>query len=80
MDTQELRSEAIADARRARGLSAEDWAVAAMVMMPFTLTAVLLLSWIVPLPSLVLQLLWLAATVAATAWNAGWRARTAQAE
>ena len=46
-----------------------------MVMMPFTLTAVVLLSWIVPLPSLALQLVWLVVTVVATAWNAGWRAR-----
>jgi hypothetical protein len=76
MDTREMKAEAIADARRARGLSAEDLAIAALVMMPFTLTAVLLLSWIVPLPSLVLQLVWLVATVLATAWNAGWRART----
>ncbi len=68
MDTQELRSEAIADARRGARVPAEDMAVAALVMMPFTLTAVLLLGWIVPLPSLVLQLVWLAATVAATAW------------
>ena len=76
MDTQQIRAEAIADARRAGGLSAEDLAIAALVMMPFTLTVVLLLGWIVPLPSLVLQLVWLAATVVATAWNAGWRART----
>ena len=76
LDTRELQAEAIADAKRASRLSAEDLAVAALVMMPFTLTAVVLLSWIVPLPSLVLQLVWLAATVAATAWNAGWRART----
>ena len=76
MDAQEIRSEAIADARRGARVSAEDMAIAALVMMPFTLTAVLLLSWILPLPSLVLQLVWLAATVIATAWNAGWRART----
>jgi hypothetical protein len=76
LDTQELKAEAIADVQRGARVSAEDMAVAALVMMPFTLTAVVLLSWIVPLPSLVLQLVWLAATVAATAWNAGWRART----
>ena len=72
----DLRGEVIADARRATGASAEDLAIAALVMMPFTLTAVVLLSWIAPLPSLLLQLVWLVATVAATAWNAGWRART----
>ena len=76
MDTREVQAEVIADARRGARVSAEDLAIAALVMMPFTLTAVVLLSWIVPLPSLVLQLVWLAATVAATAWNAGWRART----
>ncbi|HET9067006.1 MAG TPA: hypothetical protein VFN28_00080 [Amaricoccus sp.] len=76
MDTQQIKAEAVADARRAGGLSAEELAIAALVMMPFTLTVVLLLGWIVPLPSLVLQLVWLAATVVATAWNAGWRART----
>ena len=58
------------------GVSAEDLAVAALVMMPLTLTAVVLLSWMVPLPSLVLQLVWLVLTAVATAWNAGWRART----
>ncbi len=76
MDTREVRAEAIADAKRAARVSAEDMAIAALVMMPFTLTSVVLLSWIVPLPSLVLQLLWLVVTVVATAWNAGWRART----
>ena len=54
MDTQELKAEAIADVQRGARVSAEDMAVAALVMMPFTLTAVVLLSWIVPLPSLVL--------------------------
>jgi hypothetical protein len=76
LDREQLTGEAIADARRGARVSGEDLAIAALVMMPFTLTAVVLLSWIVPLPSLVLQLVWLAATVAATAWNAGWRART----
>ena len=76
MDAHELRAVAVADTRRATGLSAEDLAIAAMVIMPFTLTAVVLLSWIVPLPSLALQLVWLVGTVVATAWNAGWRART----
>jgi len=76
MDTRELQAEAIADAKRGSRLSAEDLAIAALVMMPFTLTAVVLLSWIVPLSSLLLQLVWLVVTVVATAWNAGWRART----
>ena len=76
LDAHELRAVAVADTRRATGLSAEDLAIAAMVIMPFTLTAVVLLSWIVPLPSLALQLAWLVVTVVATAWNAGWRART----
>jgi hypothetical protein len=75
MDAQALKREAIADVEAATRVSAEDLAVAALVMMPFTLTAVVLLSWIVPLPSLLLQLLWLVVTVAATAWNAGWRER-----
>ena len=75
-DAKEARAEVIADARRGAGVSAEDWAVAALVMMPFTLAAVILLGWIAPLPSLLLQLVWLVVTVVATAWNAGWRART----
>ena len=75
-DTDELKAEVIADARHGARVSAEELAIAAMVMMPFTLTAVVLLSWIVPLPSLALQLAWLVVTVVATAWNAGWRART----
>ena len=76
MDLQGVQGEAVADVARGVKVSAEDMAIAALVMMPFTLTVVVLLSWIVPLPSLVLQLLWLALTVVATYWNAGWRART----
>ena len=75
-DGGELKAYAFADARHGVRASAEDLAIGAMVMMPFTLTAVVLLSWIVPLPSLALQLVWLVGTVVATAWNAGWRART----
>ena len=75
-DTGELKAEVIADARAATRVSAEEWAIAALVMTPFTLAAVLLLGWMMPLPSLVAQILWLAASVVATAWNAGWRART----
>ena len=76
MDAEGLKRNAVADARAARRVSADGLVIAAMVMMPFTLTAVVLLSWIVPLPSLVLQLVWLVVTVVAAAWNAGWRART----
>lgn len=57
-------------------LTVEDVAVAALVVMPFTLAAVVLLSWMLPLPSLVLQATWGFLTAVATAWNAGWRART----
>jgi hypothetical protein len=78
MDTRELQAEAIADAKRGSRSSAEDLAIAALVMMPFTLTVMVLASWIVPLPSLLLQLIWLALTAVAAFWNAGWRARTAQ--
>ena len=77
MDVQEIQGEAVADVSRGARMSAEDMASAALVMMPFTLTLVVLLSWIMPLPSLLLQLLWLVLTVVAAFWNAGWRARTA---
>lgn len=66
---------AVADARA--GVSGfQNMAIAALVVMPFTLTATVLLSWMLPLPSLLLQLVWLAVTAVAAAWNAGWRART----
>jgi hypothetical protein len=80
MDAHEIQREAIADARRAAGLSAEDVAIAALVMMPFTLTLAVLVGWIVPLPNLVLQAIWVIATAIAAAWNAGWRARTGIAD
>jgi hypothetical protein len=76
MKARELQEEAVADARAGARLSAEDLAIAALVVAPFTLALVLLVGWIAPLPSLLLQLVWLALTGAAGFWNAGWRART----
>jgi hypothetical protein len=57
----------------------EDIAIAKLVVMPFVLTLVLWLGWMMPLPSLVAIVLFAALMIPATAWNAGWRARTAAA-
>jgi hypothetical protein len=57
-------------------LTVEDVAIAALVVMPFTLAAVILLSWMLPLPNLVLQVTWGFLTAVGTAWIAGLRART----
>ena len=53
-------------------------AIAALVMLPFTLTLVVLVSWMAAGGrASLLIVLWLVLTVVATFWNAGWRARTA---
>ncbi|WP_297975293.1 hypothetical protein [uncultured Amaricoccus sp.] len=76
MDKHALKQDVIADARAGASVSAEDVAIAALVMMPFTLTLFVFLSWVTPLSNFWLQFLWLIVTAVATMWNAGWRART----
>ncbi len=72
-----LASEALPDVRLGFGQSVEDITIAKLVMMPFVLTLVVWLGWIIPLPSWVAILLFALLMVPATLWNAGWRARTA---
>jgi hypothetical protein len=66
-----------ADLGRGLGVSAEDMAIAALVVAPFTLTLGIWVGWLTWWPSSVLIAITLAAQVVATLWNAGWRARTA---
>ena len=77
MDVQRIQGEAVADVSRGTKVSAEDMAIAAAGDDALHADLVVLLSWLMPLPSLLLQLLWLVLTVVAAFWNAGWRARTA---
>jgi hypothetical protein len=77
MDTGGLLGHAADDTRRGLGQPMEEIAVAKLVVMPFVLTAVILLGWVMPLPAFAAILLFTALMVPATLWNAGWRARTA---
>jgi hypothetical protein len=68
---------AAADLRRGLGVSPEDLAIAAMVMLPFAATAGIFVNVVTGWPSAVTLVLTAALQVLATLWNAGWRARTA---
>jgi hypothetical protein len=70
-----LTAEITSDMRRGFGQAMEDITIAKLVVMPFVLTLVILLGWMVPLPSLVAIVLFAVLMVPATTWNAGWRAR-----
>ena len=72
-----LTAEIPSDMRRGLRQSMEDISIAKLVMMPFVLTLIILLGWMLPLPSLVAIVLFAVLMVPATTWNAGWRARTA---
>jgi hypothetical protein len=76
MDWTDLRGEAVADVRRGWGVSLEDMAIAALVMMPFTFAVTLLVNSMAWWPAWTMILLWLVIQGVGTFWNAGWRART----
>jgi hypothetical protein len=76
MSIASLTAKVPADIRLGIRQPVEDIAVAKLVVMPFVLTLVVLLGWMFPLPSLIAIVLFAALMVPATAWNAGWRART----
>lgn len=68
------------DFRRGAAQSGEDLAIAALVVAPFVMTMVILLLSLGWLPLLQLVLLTVVAQIAATVWNAGWRARDEEGE
>lgn len=76
-DRSELWAEARDDMRLGWQQSMEDITVAKLVVSPFVLTVVVLLGWMLPLPSVAAFILFALLMVPATLWNAGWRARTA---
>lgn len=67
----------VSDITEGRRQSAEEWVIGALVMMPFVGALVILLGWMIPLPNLVANLLFVVLTVPAALWNAGLRARGA---
>lgn len=54
---------------------AEDLVIGALVMAPFTLTLVVLLGWMLPLPNLLAILIFAVLTAVAAVWNVRHRAR-----
>lgn len=76
MSISDLAAAAPDDVRRGLHQPIDDIAIACLVMMPFVLTLFVWLGWVIPLPSAVAIVLFAALMVPATAWNAGWRART----
>ena len=72
-----LLAQAFPDVRLGLGQSIEDDVIAALVTMPFVLTLVVWLGWMIPLPSTVAIGLFVLLSIPAALWNAGWRARTA---
>lgn len=68
-----------ADLGRGLGTGTEEMVLGALIMMPFVGTLVVLLGWMLPLPSLLAILLFLGLTAPAALWNAGLRARAATA-
>lgn len=79
MDWGDLRAHAKDDFRRGWRVSLEDMVIAALVVLPFTFAITLLLNSIAWWPSAVLIVLAGGLQGLFTFWNAGWRARTAQA-
>ena len=80
MDGADLQATRSRDVAARRRVSAEDLAIAALVMLPFTLTLAVLVELDRPgaEPACCSSVLAGPAAVAATFWNAGWRARTAR--
>jgi hypothetical protein len=66
-----------ADLRRGLSQSAEELAIAALVVAPFSVTLGVWVGWLTWAPSWLLIAITLVAQAVATLWNAGWRARTA---
>ena len=66
---------AAADVRRGLGVSPEDLAIAALVMLPFVGTAGIWVNIVTGWPSVATLVLTALLMVPATLWNAGWRAR-----
>jgi hypothetical protein len=77
MDAAAVREGVTTDLRRGLSQSAEDLAIAALVVAPFALTVGVLVGWMTWAPSPVLIGLTLVVQVVATVWNAGWLARHA---
>jgi hypothetical protein len=72
-----MRGQVVADIGRGRFGSVEEIGTAALVVMPFTITLMVFVSQVARwLPSVWLIGLFAVVQVAATFWNAGWRART----
>ncbi len=71
-----LVADAVPDMRLGFSQSVEDITIAKLVVMPFVLTLVVWLGWMIPLPSWLAIVLFALLMVPATLWNAGWRART----
>ena len=63
----------VADITAGPRQSAEELVIGALIMMPFTATFVVLLGWMIPLPSLVAILLFVVLTVPAALWSAARR-------
>ena len=66
------------DVRRGSSVSFEDLAIAALVMLPFTLALTLWVNSMAWWPSWVMIVLAGVVQGFGTFWNAGWRARTVQ--
>jgi hypothetical protein len=66
------------DIRGGWGVSFEDLAIAALVMLPFTFALTLFVNSMAWWPSAVMIVLAGIVQGVGTYWNAGWRARTAQ--
>lgn len=77
MTARALLAQAVPDMRLGLGQPFEDIAVAKLVVMPFVLTLVVWLGWVIALPSAVAIGLFVVLMVPATLWGAGWQARTA---
>jgi len=76
MSRADLAARARADLSAGLHQSVDDITVAKLVVMPFVLTVVIWLGWLMPLPTIVAIALFAVLIVPATLWNAGWRART----
>lgn len=72
----DFREHAASDMRRGVSQSMQDITIAKLVVMQFVLTVVVLLGWLLPLSVFVAWVIFALLMIPATAWNAGWRART----
>ncbi len=71
-----MREHAASDMRRGVSQSMQDITIAKLVVMPFVLTVVVLLGWMLPLSVFVAWVIFALLMIPVTVWNAGWRART----